>query len=704
MDKNSKQETIIETAKARFKIGMESDSKNRENAREDMRFRLGDQWPDQIKREREADSRPCLTINKIPQNVHQVVNDQRQNRPAIKVSPVDSQGDPETARIFQGIIRNIEYNSNADTAYDMAFDSAVTGGRGFFRILTDYMDHMSFDQDIKVKSIHDPHSVVLDPSYREPDGSDANWGFIADDIPKSEFKEQYPDAECLKETFNWDSQDSDWFRKDTLRVVEYYEKVMSKEKLYLLKDGSTVLESEIKESEFDITDEEIAELKFRWTMVPKIKWYKINGNQILEETDWPCNYIPIIPVHGVELWDEGERIFEGIIRHAKDPQRMYNYWATCETETIALAPKAPFIGAEGQFEGYEHDWATANIKNHPYLEYKPVSHDDRPVPPPSRNHASADTQAITNARMLSSDDLKSTTGIYDAALGNRSNETTGVAIQKRATQAQTSNFHFTDNLSRSIRHAGRIILNLIPKIYDTERVVRIIGPDEEEEVVTINKTFEDPKTGKKKKYSLDTGKYDCAVSTGPSYSTKRQEAVDSMLGLVKNYPQVAQYISDLLVKNMDWPGSDEIARRLKKLVPPEVLTEDDETQIPPEIKAQLDQQAQLIDDLTKKLNEATDEVEGKRLEIESKERIENQKIQRDYDLKSAELQAKHGAGAEIVGQLQLQMNNIQERLELLDIDSPINEKEIAQGLEAELNTQPPGGSPESLGDTPMEEF
>ena len=177
-----------------------------------------------------------------------------------------------------------------------------------------------------------------------------------------------------------------------------------------------------------------------------------------------------------------------------------------------------------------------------------------------------------------------------------------------------------------------------------------------------------------------------------------------MLGLVKNYPQVAQYISDLLVKNMDWPGSDEIARRLKKLVPPEVLTEDDETQIPPEIKAQLDQQAQLIDDLTKKLNEATDEVEGKRLEIESKERIENQKIQRDYDLKSAELQAKHGAGAEIVGQLQLQMNNIQERLELLDIDSPINEKEIAQGLEAELNTQPPGGSPESLGDTPMEEF
>lgn len=707
-----KQKEIVETALTRFKIGYEADSENREKAIEDMNFRAGDQWPESIKNEREIEKRPCLTINKIPQNVHQIVNDQRQNRPSIKVSPVDDQSDPDTSKILQGIIRNIETVSSADTAFDIAFDAAVTGGRGFFRIKTDYVSHKSFDQEVLIESIYDPHSVVIDPGYRKPDGSDANWALVLEDIPKTEFKASYPNAECFGVDFDYRGADSSWFGEETIRVAEYFEKEMVEDTLLLFDDGSTALKSEYEEAmEGAFKSGEIAPpheiIKQRKTLVPKVHWYKINGNEVLEETIWVSRYIPIIPVHGTELWVDGKRVFEGVIRHAKDPQRMYNYWATCETESIALAPKAPWVGAEGSFEGHENKWNMANRKNFAYLEYKPTLLDNgTPVPPPQRQFGDVQTNAITQARMLSSDDLKSTTGIYDAALGNRSNESTGVAIQRRAQQAQTSNFHYIDNLSRSIRHAGRILLEIIPKIYDTERVVRIINPDDEEELVVINQVFKTDE-GEMIKNDLSLGKYDCTVSTGPSYTSKRQEAVDSMLGLVQRNPQLANYISDLLVKNMDWAGADEIAERLKRTIPPEVLG-DDKTAIPPEIKAQIDQQMAMIDELTKKLNEAQDEVEGKRLELESKERIETMKIQKDYDLETAKLQAKEGLSPEMVAELREEVLFLKDRLAILDINEPINEEEalgnqVPMGPDQVPNQIPTSGMLGNTGPMPTEE-
>jgi hypothetical protein len=714
--KKQDKKSIIETAKSRFQAGFEADSKNRELALEDMQFRAGNQWPEKIKSSRALDGRPCLTINKIPQNVHQITNEQRQNRPAIKVNPFDDNADPDTAKVIQGIIRNIENNSNADTAYDVGFDASVTGGRGYFRITTDYCDAFSFDQDIKIKPIHNPNSVVLDPSYKEPDGSDANWGFLFEDMPSEDFKAQFPKAKASEDGFDWKlEQDTNWFNQDSIRVAEYFEKIYEDDKLLLLPDGSTALKSDIDKMddaelfELELSRELIEDIAtdkktYRETAVPKIMWYKICGNEILEQTEWPSAWIPIIPIHGEELYVDGKRVFEGIVRHAKDPQRMYNYWATCETESIALAPKAPYVGAEGQFEGHEEKWNTAHSKNWGFLEYKPtLLANGQAAPAPQRQFGEPNVQAITQARMLASDDLKSTTGIYDASLGNRSNEASGIAISRRTLQAQTGNFHFMDNLSRSISHGGRILVDLIPKIYDTKRVVRIIGDADEQEIVTINSIFKD-KDGNPKEHKLNLGKYDVSVEVGPSYSSKRQEAVESMLRLSQANPQMASLIGDLMVKNMDWPGADEIAERLKRTIDPNILGEASE-EIPPQVQAQMQELQNMVGQLSEALENANDQLNDKKIQIESKERIEFAKLENQLRIKQAELQVKNGAEPEDLQVIAQEILDINDRLDLLNIESPMNQDEIADQLEAELqavNNLPGESTPEINGEMPGE--
>lgn len=671
-DSKKEQESVLSTARERFKLAVEAETEIRKEALDDLNFRAGNQWPEDIKRSRDIDRRPCLTINRIPQFVRQVTNDQRQNRPAIRVSPVDDRADIETAKIYQGLIRHIEYNSNADVAYDTAFESAVTTGLGYFRIITDHVDPMSFDQEILFKRVVNASSVYLDPHFQEPDGSDANWGFIIEDLSRDDFKAQYPESK-LSKMEEWESlgdRAPDWATDDSCRVAEYFCKTFKQTKIYQLNTGEVVTKEEFEKLSEELSDEELLNIEIvseRDTTLPAIKWYKINGIEILEETEWLSRWIPIIPVLGDELVIDGKRIFEGIIRHAKDPQRMYNYWASSETETIALAPRAPFIGAEGQFEGHEVQWATANQKNHAFLEYKPTTVNGQLAPAPQRNVFEPPIQAISQARMLSSEDLKATTGIYDSSLGAKSNENSGIAIQRRNMQSQTSNFHYVDNLTRSLRHAGRILLDLIPKVYDTPRAQRIIGEDGEEEIVRLNEIFES--NGEPKIYDLSVGKYDITVDTGPSYATKRQEAVDSMLSLVQAYPQAAQFAGDLMIKNMDWPGAKEIAERLKKTLPPGIAEDEDGQQapLPPEVQQQMQQMSQMIEQMTAQLNDATKTIEQKTLELESKERIEFAKM--ETDLEKEKLKA---FSYEAVDSVNMQIADIERRLEFLRMNAPID--------------------------------
>ncbi len=685
------EQDFLKLARQRFDLAAEAEAELRKDALDDLKFRAGEQWPDDVKRGRELDKRPCLTINRIPQFIRQVTNDQRQNRPAIQVNPVDDKGDTDTAEVLQGLIRHIEYDSNADVAYDTAFDAAATHGRGYFRVVTDYCNPMSFEQDIKIKRIRNPFTVYMDPTCQEPDYSDAGWGFVVEDLAEDEYKDLYPGSE-MASLNDWQSigdKAPGWVTKGSCRIAEYFYKSFKEVTLVLLSDKTVVPKDKLPE-----LPEGVQIVAERKSQLPIIKWAKINAVETLDETDWPGMWIPIVPVLGDELDVDGKVILEGIVRHAKDPQRMYNYWASAETETIALAPRAPFIGAEGQFEGNENTWKQANTRNLAYLEYKPKALNGTPLPPPARNVYEPPVQAITQARMQSADDLKATTGIYDAALGARSNENSGVAIQRRNMQSQTSNFHYIDNLTRAIRHLGRILIDLIPKVYDTPRVVRIIGEDGDQKTVAVNQLFE--MNGEQKTYDFGVGKYDVTVQAGPSFATKRQEAVQSMLQLTQSYPKVAEVASDLMVKNMDWPGAKEIAERLKKTLPPNLQEpEDGKPQMPPQLQAQIQQMQQMIEQLTTSLNAAQDQLEGKEMELESKERIAFAQMHVDLMKTMATIDSKEALSA-----FQGELAHISERLNLLGIQQPIEEEAPAQE-QTEQTGQPAGMQPEAPEQEPM---
>lgn len=694
---SQRDEAILELAKKRFQEADEAWADILKAAEDDLRFANGEQWPEDVKRAREIEGRPCLTINRLPQFIRQITNDQRQNRPSIKVSPVDDHADIETARVQQGIIRHIEYASNADTAYDTGFDSGVRAGFGFWRVVTEYSDPMSFEQDIRIKRIADRFSVRLDPNFSEPDGSDANWGTVFTNMSPEEFKATYPNA-TLSQMTDWEGvtkSSGEWVKKDSVRIAEYFYKEFTETEIVLISDGklSKVVEKAQLPKPPAVLPEGISILDERKTIIPKIKWCKHNGIEILEKTDWPGQWIPIVPVLGEEQIIDGKRVLSGAIRHAKDSQRMYNYWKSTETETIALAPKAPYVGYAGQFEGHEVKWNAANRVNYPYLEANPVTDASGQtlLPLPQRNISEPPVQAITNASLYAADDMKATTGIYDAALGAKSNENSGVAIQRRNIQSQTSNFHFIDNLSKSIRHTGRIILDLIPYIYDTPRAARILGEDGTEEIVKLNQEID--YKGEKRTFSFGVGKYDVTVDTGPSFETKRQEAVASMLDFIKAMPQQAASIADLVVANMDWPGAQEIKERLKKVLPPELQDQsENQKPLPPQVQAQMSQMDQMIAGLTEKLNAAQDQLEQKTLELESKERIEFAKLENQSAMKLAELESK-----EAITILTHQMAELSQRLSLIGINQPIEQEFSGEQMPDQQmppdQQQPTGGFP-----------
>lgn len=666
-DEKARKVELVRLARERFASAEEAESEIRRLAEEDMRFRAGDQWDAQVLAQRRADKRPALTINRIPQFERHITNEQRQARPAIQVSPVDSGADPETAEVLQGLIRHIEYDSGADVAYDTALTSAVRGGFGYVRLVTEYESEGSFEQAVKIKRVRDPFSVYLDPSAQEQDGSDANFAFVVDDgISKEQFKADYPDCEPVEG--GWGSRAS--LNGHACQVIEYFYREREEDVLLSLQPaavdeqtGETVPAGEpvaVFRSDAEAMPERFAGFVVRDerpTHRIRVRWAKIAGSEVVAETEFPSKWIPVVPVLGDELWIGGKRILEGIVRHAKDPQRMYNYWSTAITETIALAPKAPYIGAEGQFAGHEKRWAEAASRNVPYLEYRPVSVGGTPAPPPQRNAFDAPIGGMTQAMMFAADDMKATTGIYDAALGNRSNETSGIAIRARENQSQISSIHYSDNLARALRHLGRILIDAIPRVYGDARQVRILGEDKSEKIVGLNGA-QAPK--QERSFDFAAGRYDVTVAMGPSYSSKRQEAAATLMEFMRVYPNAAPLIGDQLAENMDWPGAKKIADRLKRALPPGIGEPDQEQkQDPAALAHQAQQASQMVEQLTAKLNEAQDALEGKTLELQSQERKDL--LGRRADLAKA-FASTDPTDADGRGLLLLEMQRLDERL------------------------------------------
>ncbi len=683
-DEGSSSEKTVEIARKRFRLAREAESARFTEAEEDQRFRAGIHWPEDLRRKREDTGRPCLVVNQIAGICNQLTNDQRQNKLAIRIAPVDDKADVETAKVFQGLIRSIEYDSNAPFAYNTAYQHAVESSFGYFRVITDYVSPDSFLQKCLIRQIENPLAVHLDPHSKEIDGSDANWCFIEDTMPQDDFVAEYGESKLGKAS-DWSSLSGvtdDWVESDSVRVCEYFWREFTKDTLYQLEDGSSVYGSDLAEGEKSA----INAIAKRETTRITVKWAKLNGMELLEETTLPGEYIPVFPVYGAKIRVNGKVIYESAHRHARDPQRMRNYWKSAETEAIALAPKAPFIVAEGQIPPeYEQMWRTANQENHAFLPYVPVDLNGNLAPPPQRNAVEPAVAAITNASMGSADDVKVATNMFDAAMGNRSNEISGVAVRARAYQAQTGNFHFSDNLATSIRHCGRVLTQWIPVIYDTERVERIIGEEQDEELVTINQRVSNGGI-ERVLNDLSVGRYDVTVDTGPSFATKRQEAAAAMVEVAGTNPAVMQYAGDLFFKNQDWPGAQEIAERLKRTIPPQILGDQaEQPQLPPEIQAQMAQMGQMIQGLQAELAQAKNPVILKQMELASKERIELAKLESSERETLAKL--------EMEGNVALLKVNHDQAMRGLDASlEEINRAQEALGVETESSFQNEFGS------------
>jgi hypothetical protein len=470
----------------------------------------------------------------------------------------------------------------------------------------------------------------MDPTIQDPCGSDAEWCFVTEDMTKAEYERQFPDAAPISSMMQQgvgDSSLSQWLTENTVRVAEYFYYEHTPTKLNLYQGNMSAVEGSREDKELKALG--LKPLKSRMADVKKVKWLKTNGFEVLEEQDWAGKFIPVIRVVGNEYEVDGRLYVSGLIRNAKDAQRMYNYWVSQEAEMLALAPKAPFIGYGGQFEGYETQWKTANTTNWPYLEVNPDVTDGAGavLPLPQRAQPPMASSGLLQAKAGASDDIKSSTGQYDSSLGATSNERSGRAILAREKQGDTGTYHYVDNLARAIRHCGRQLVDMIPKIYDTERIARIIGVDGEVKRAKINPSQAEPvkkivdETGIviEKIYNPSVGKYDVCVSTGPSYMTKRQESLDAMSQLLQGNPQLWQVAGDLFVKNMDWPGAQEMAKRFAKTIDPKLLSDADEDPALQAAQQQLEAMGQELDQLHGMLQNVSKSMEAQDLAIKEQE-------------------------------------------------------------------------------------
>jgi len=646
-------EQFLAKVRKRFMRCVSAESQNRKEGMDDLKFKTGEgQWPPDVVSQRNFDRRPALTINKIPTFVNQVVNDERMNRPSINISPVGDRGDPEVAKMYRGMIRAIERDCQSDIAYDTGFDSAVSIGWGYWRVMTEYESPESFNRVLIIKRIRNSFTVHLDPSRQEPDGSDAKFGFITELVDRKEFEDNWPDADPMPFVEGGFGEDyKEWVNQYQIRIAEYYEIKYEKRRLVQLVNGHVGWYDELSEEgkSMEIVDEDERDF-------PTIKWYKLTAKDILEEQNWPGKWIPIIEVVGNEVDIEGKVRRSGLIRNMKAPQLMYNYNRTLSVELSSLQPKAPWVAPEGSFEGYEQKWKDANIRPFPYLEYVPqVGPNQQPLPPPQRQPFQGAPQAVLAEVQAAAQDMMAVTGLrFDATQQERVYDESGRALRELRERGDLGSFHYVDNFARSLRHTGEVLVDLIPKIYDTRRALTILREDDSEEQVMVDPSAQKPSgrtqhpiTNKMVKFFNPTyGKYGVTVTIGPSYATKRIEAAESMMDFVRAVgpiaPEKVSNIIDLIAKNLDWQDAEQVTARLAKMLPPNLLTPDT-ADLPPQAQALLQSLQQQVQTLSNEKMQLTAALTSQNAD----RAIQMDKIEKDFDAKllnvAATFEAKMGA-------------------------------------------------------------
>ena len=637
MAKTSKKDAkeLLQEARDRYKIAVEADKDNRKLGMDDLKFanEPGEQWDVALRTER--GNRPCYEFNKIRVTCKRIINDIRSNRPQGKVRAVED-GDVDTAQTVEGLVRNIWNVSDGDSAVDHAAEYQVTAGMGAWRIVTEYSDDTAWDQDIKIKPITNPFCLYVDPACMDPVKRDARYWFITSTIAKEVYEDKYgkiPAVEFEKGEFD---DDDDWGDDDGVRICEYWYKKPIAKTLYLLPDGATV----------DELPQGVEPLRTRQVQTNQICMIVMSGDKILEgPVEWAGAHFPFVMVYGEAIVIDGKRKWWGLTRHAKDAQRSYNFSRTLAAESVALAPQFKWWATPMQAEGLVEQWATAHQQNLPFMLFNA---DPSQPGAPQRMGGADIPAALVQEMQISSEDIKAVTGIYDASLGQRSNETTGVAIRARQNEGAIATFNYSDNMARGIRRTWEILIDLIPKVYDTERSIRILGTDGAEKYVKVNHV--DPITGQTEN-DLSRGKFDVAITVGPNFSTQRQEAAEVYMQLAQANPAVFGVAGDLIFKSMDLPYADDIAERMKVILPPPVqqmlqAKEKGGKALPPEVMQamqQADQAMQMVQQQAQMVQQAAQEAQGMKAEADkaaSDLQVQAAKLNADYQRILADIAKK----------------------------------------------------------------
>jgi hypothetical protein len=570
--------TFHKEALDRYDAAWKRDEENVLEGYADLLFLSGEQWDGDIKAARELDSRPVLTVNRLPQFVRQITGDIRQRRATAKVVPVDSRGDVETARIREGMHRYIENRSSAQAVYFQGVDQQVAAGRGAWRVTTEYASETTFEQEIRIEPIEDGLAVLVDPDALQPAKADADFIFVGVDLSIAKFKKKYPDAQVSDMGGGEVRAFQGWFGEDYVRVAEYFYKEPVKRTL-LVGNGQVMDLTGAEPERLAAAHAAVAQAKAQGlpgdVRIEEREGFRvmralISGAEVLEEPKpVPGPHIPIVVCDGEEMRIGRRIIRHGAVRHARDPQRMYNYYVSAQTETVALQPKAPWLGTERNFEEFQDEWERANLENRPYLRYTPDATNGNQAP--QRVQPAVTSQGITEGLQIAAMDLQATTGIYNASLGAQSNETSGKAIRARQTEGDTGTFVYVEKAGQAIEHTHRIISGMIAHVYDTTRSMRIVGNDGDEQLVEVNKPAGIEEDGKADAaHDLTVDAYDIVFAMGPSYNTQRQEASEGMIAFLQAAPQITPLVIDLVAKMQDWPLADEIRERLESTLPPEI--------------------------------------------------------------------------------------------------------------------------------------
>lgn len=562
------EDDFLGKARRRFSQAAEDEKGLRLKFAGDLKFASPDgedQWDPQVKIQREQAGRPAMSFPRCHTFVQQVSNEARQKKPQIKFAPRLDQ-DKDTAEILEGLARYIQYDSQAQVAYETAIEYSAGASWGFYRFLTEYCDDDSDDLNLVIKPVLDPLTVygVVVPAIF---GRKPSYWFVVEDMPKDEFKSKWPDAEMSGLSWGEAEQQSDgWIGSDTVRIAEYW-----------------------------WVDEKRVKGKRRPQIT--INMCKTNGLEILSGDDgetsktvWPGTICNIVPVLGKQMIIDGKPRLFSVVRPQKAAQQLINYSKSRIAETLSSSPISPFMVAEGQIEGYEEQWASLNTVMRPFLTYKVIDNAGRQVPPPTRQVYEPPIQSLTAFVLQEVDDMKATTGIFDASLGNQANETSGRAILARKDQSNLTTMHYIDNLARSFKQGGDIIAEIVPKIYDTERQIEILGEDEKQKVVTINAAYKD-ESGKQRHYKVADAKMSYVVTMGQAFDSKRMESFDTMQQVLQANPDLIHMIGDIFFRNSDLAGADQIAERFAKSLPPN-LQDHDDAPVPPKAQAQIQQLSQ----------------------------------------------------------------------------------------------------------------